>query len=228
MSVTETEIIVVGAGAAGLMAAADLSATGKKVSVVEAQDHLGGRIHTLDDGLEAGAEFIHGMLPLSMGLLREAGIVPIEVEGNMIRVEKGNWKTGYENLDGYVKWVHELQALKKDTTVAVFMREHFPDKKYDGLKQMVKGFVEGYDAADIEKAGIMGIRDEWLEEDGPQYRIPGGYSRLIEHLVKKCRQNRAAIITGMPVKEVHWQKHRVIVICEGGQTFQSKQIIIAV
>ena len=53
---------VVGAGFAGLAAADALSASGHEVTVFEARDRVGGRVHsrTLDDGatIELGAEFI--------------------------------------------------------------------------------------------------------------------------------------------------------------------------
>ena len=53
---------VVGAGFAGLAAADALAASGHEVTVFEARDRVGGRVHsrTLDDGatIELGAEFI--------------------------------------------------------------------------------------------------------------------------------------------------------------------------
>jgi monoamine oxidase len=41
------QIIVIGAGAAGLMAARELGRAGKKVTILEARDRCGGRIHPL-------------------------------------------------------------------------------------------------------------------------------------------------------------------------------------
>ena len=60
-------VIVIGAGAAGLMAAYELSQNGKQVIILEAANRLGGRIHTISDPsfsqpIELGAEFIHGDL----------------------------------------------------------------------------------------------------------------------------------------------------------------------
>ena len=42
-----THIVVVGAGAAGLMAARELARAGRRVTVLEARDRLGGRIYPL-------------------------------------------------------------------------------------------------------------------------------------------------------------------------------------
>src|SRR5690242_21363003 len=61
----ETDILIIGAGAAGLAAARELSAANFNVIVLEARDRIGGRIHThlnsqLSAPVELGAEFVHG------------------------------------------------------------------------------------------------------------------------------------------------------------------------
>ena len=61
------------------MAAQILCNAKKKVCILEARDRIGGRVHTVTEkgfskSIEAGAEFIHGKLPLTFKLLKEAGI----------------------------------------------------------------------------------------------------------------------------------------------------------
>ncbi len=46
----DSDIIVIGAGIAGLTSALSLSEKGKSVVVLEARDRIGGRIHTLENG----------------------------------------------------------------------------------------------------------------------------------------------------------------------------------
>src|ERR1044072_6844412 len=58
----ETDILIIGAGAAGLAAARELSAANFNVIVLEARDRIGGRIYTHPDSqltapIELGAEF---------------------------------------------------------------------------------------------------------------------------------------------------------------------------
>ena len=62
------DVIVIGAGIAGLAAARTLAEAGQRVALIEARDRAGGRILTVpaaDGGLpvELGAEFIHGLPP---------------------------------------------------------------------------------------------------------------------------------------------------------------------
>ena len=64
-----TNFLVVGAGAAGLMAARELARAGKRVTIVEARERCGGRIYPLSAEAfgypaEGGPEFVHGAAPV--------------------------------------------------------------------------------------------------------------------------------------------------------------------
>src|SRR5271169_1379940 len=70
-------IVVVGAGAAGLMTARELVRAGKRVTILEARDRCGGRIYPLPASefgypAEGGPEFVHGAAPVTRALMREA------------------------------------------------------------------------------------------------------------------------------------------------------------
>src|SRR5690242_308569 len=70
-------VIVIGAGVAGLAATRTLSSSGVAVVMLEARNRIGGRIHTLRDPVlnvpfELGAEFIHGRPRMLVRLVREA------------------------------------------------------------------------------------------------------------------------------------------------------------
>lgn len=83
-------IIVIGAGVAGLGAARALSARGYTVTVLEARDRIGGRIHTVD-GIDLGAHWIHGTEgnPIT-NLARGNGIETLFVGGDSTYV--GGWE----------------------------------------------------------------------------------------------------------------------------------------
>ena len=71
--------VIVGAGAAGLITARELSRGGRQVTVLEARDRCGGRIYPLPAEefgyrAEGGAEFVHGAAPVTRDLMHEAGL----------------------------------------------------------------------------------------------------------------------------------------------------------
>jgi monoamine oxidase len=100
------DILVIGAGAAGLMAAMHLARSGKKVIVLEARNRAGGRIHTFAgngfaQGTELGAEFVHGKLPVTLGLLKEAKIPYHSAVGDMWRYTSGTFEKSNQFLPHY-------------------------------------------------------------------------------------------------------------------------------
>src|SRR6516162_7991439 len=77
---TGTSVVVAGAGLAGLAAARALEKRGAAVTVVEARDRVGGRVHTIRGAFaagqhaEAGGDLIEGEQEHVMGLARELGL----------------------------------------------------------------------------------------------------------------------------------------------------------
>src|SRR3954453_2242131 len=166
-------ILIIGAGAAGLMAAKELSTNKQKVTILEANNRIGGRIYTLYDGafikpLELGAEFIHGNLHMTTQLLNEASIPVNKVKGQMIHIKNGEQKIQDEPDAGWDELMERMQQLKKDMTVANFLKNYFSDEKYSALRRSVRGFAEGFDLADISTAGVFALRNEWMHEEGGQ------------------------------------------------------------
>src|SRR5690606_22043770 len=88
--VTTPDVIVIGAGAAGLAAAAAFGEAGVRVLVLEARDRVGGRIHTLHVPdfplpIELGAEFVHGRPEETAGIIERAGLAQYDVSDRHLR-----------------------------------------------------------------------------------------------------------------------------------------------
>ena len=228
------DIIVIGAGAAGLIIAKKLSESGHTVAVVEAAEKEGGRICTFttngfDMPVEKGAEFIHGDLPLTKHLLNEGNISFSPVEGNMITVTKGEWHGANKELDEH--WglfMRKLKNQKANITVQQFLDENFDEDKYATLREAVQHYAEGYDLADINKAAILPLKQEWLNEGGEQYRVDGGYSKLTGYLLDCCIKHNTVFYFSTVAKRIEHNKEGVKVICTDGNIFYGSKVIVTV
>src|SRR5215470_8082581 len=82
----QRRVVIIGAGVAGLAAAAKLGDAGFSVVVLEARHRIGGRVFTQHDAatgaaIELGAEFIHGLAPEIWDPLQQQGAEVTEVTG---------------------------------------------------------------------------------------------------------------------------------------------------
>ncbi|MDF2192334.1 NAD(P)/FAD-dependent oxidoreductase [Paraflavitalea sp. CAU 1676] len=227
-----TSVLIIGAGAAGLMAARELSARGHAVTILEARHRAGGRMHTLQPlgysiPIETGAEFIHGKLPITLQLLEEAGIIYTPVGGRMVEVEKGRWQRQHNFVDGWDTLMERLQDVKEDITVREFLNRYFAADRYEALRRSVKRFAEGYDGADIDRASVLSLREEWEQEDEEeQYHIMGGYEKLTDYLLTQCVRQRCLLYFNTPVQEIRWQQGTVEAVASDGRVFMANKVIL--
>lgn len=232
-------ILIIGAGASGLIAARKLALRGLTVTVLEASTVPGGRIHTFSDpgferSVEAGAEFVHGDLPITMQLAREAAV-------ELIPTSYSQWTADHEEADKpgitdseetgeprhWNKLMEEMSRLKEDMPVARFLEIHFPGPDYAELRRSVQGYAEGYDLADVSTASTRALYHEWSgEEDSSSYRVTGGYGQLVDYLVRECHRLNVAMHFGAPAKEVRWREKRVEVTTADGSTYRASKIIV--
>jgi monoamine oxidase len=227
-------IVIVGAGAAGLMAARELARAGKRVTILEARDRCGGRIQSLSVGdaerrAEGGAEFVHGEAPVTLGLLREAHLSILPIEGRAWTVAEGKFSTRAQ--DPYMSEFHEaLQELEEDLPIAEFLRRRFAGSEYGPLRRSIERMVESYDAAEPERASTLALRDEWLHGGrGRQARIAGGYGALTDFLAATCRDHGGTIRLGAVAKAVETGSGGgVFIRCASGEVHAGDVVILTV
>lgn len=228
------DVIIIGAGAAGLMAASVLAKKGKTVLILEARSRIGGRIYTHQpDGfsfpLEAGAEFVHGRLPRTLNLLQQAGISYKEATGKVWKINNGTKKETNSFLEGWDILEEKLKAVKNDCTFVDFLNQHFAEEKYREFRKSVLQFVQGYDAADAEQASTLGLREEWMNEDlDSDFRLEGGYGRLMHFLQEEFTAAGGTLQLSSPVSELHWQQKKVQAYTNTGTIYSAHQALITI
>lgn len=224
-------VIIIGGGVAGLMAAYEISRHKIPVTILEAKNRLGGRIHTLDhpsfsQQIETGAEFIHGNLPLTISLLKEAGIGYHEINDKMFRFEKGKLEKEKNFAEHWNKLIEKMSSLNDDMPLNDFLNEYFGDEKYAQLRESVKSFAGGFDLADISTVSTKALCREWSKEMDIQYRIDGGYKKLVDYLETRCRDNNCIISISCCAKKINWSTDQVNILTMCSRIYKASRLVV--
>jgi monoamine oxidase len=226
--------LVVGAGAAGLMAACELTRAGERVTILEARNRCGGRIWPLpveEFGYpaEGGAEFVHGAAPVTRRLMREAGLSLLPRAGTRWSTRTGVLSPDDSPMPHAAKFYQTLSETKADLPIAEFLETRFGGPEYERLRRAITRTVEGYDAADPRRASTLALRDEWMaRDDGEGGRIAEGYGALVDHLIAECRRHGGALHLGAAVTAIDEAGRGVTARCSDGSVFAADAAIISV
>ena len=208
------DIVIVGAGAAGLAAASVLAQDGRSLVVLEARDRLGGRIYTLTDGrcaapVELGAEFIHGSPHETFDLLEEAHIPAVGEGGSFWERDESGLHPAHDVFESVGEIMEQVDCATADESVDEFLRRFANDARLQPAVQSTRRLVEGFDAADPADASIHGIAIEWHGGEsvqGSSFRPAPGYAPIVELLASKITAHGAAIALQTQVEAIEWRR----------------------
>jgi monoamine oxidase len=228
------DVLIIGAGVAGLAAAQMLAAASVNVRVLEARDRIGGRIWTVRAGksampVELGAEFIHGKPPELLDAIKSAGlaIVPVPDRHQYLR-------DGRPVNDGDLfRSVDEIfMALSKapDQTFSEFLSQADAEAE---ARRLATNYVEGFNAAHADRISTRSVAFESQAQDaigGDQsFRLQDGYESLPESLRQQCGA-KADLNLCTVVEKIEWRHRQVSVSARksSGETlkFAAEQAVI--
>jgi monoamine oxidase len=202
------DVVVIGAGAAGLTATRRLAEAGHSVLLLEARDRVGGRIWTVDDGIELGAEFVHGRPEATLALLREAGIEAVELAGERWAMRDGRLQRVDEWMTAEMhRMVDRAANIGRDMSVAEFLAGVVRDDPSCGAAAArMRGMAEGFDAADTARASIKALLAGWAAGSSlaTTSRPRGGYGALVDHMVLELDPARVELLLESVVRVVRW------------------------
>jgi monoamine oxidase len=228
------DVIIIGAGAAGLAAAAALRDAGVAALLLEARSRAGGRAWTVRHEatnlpIELGAEFVHGSARQTEQLAGAAGSLIIDVEGTQWRADGGRLERADDFWDAVGAVLGRIDPDAQDRSFSAFLRRRPGGQRLAQAREYARSFVQGFHAADIEQAGVRGLvaggvpgRDAEAERHG---RPSAGYGALIEQLVRCCS---GSIRYGAVAERVAWRRGGADITLADGETLQCRAVIITV
>ena len=220
----QADVIVIGAGMAGLSAASALRAKGRDVLVLEARDRIGGRLSSerLDDGLlfERGGELIHGtnneLYPLVKRLgievqelkpePKKRGLIPSIIMAVVgLRVRNGWFQEPRvdESLRDYLDRLKRLPASFRR-----LMEEM--SKDYESLDRVSALHLVDRFRRQLAGGEMYGDHD---------FLIKDGYVRVLEHLARDLR-----IEYETAVRRVDWGGDEVVIHTNRGR-YRASQVV---
>jgi monoamine oxidase len=202
----QADVLVIGAGAAGLAAADELARAGRSVLVVEARDRVGGRCLTrrlpgIPAPVELGAEFIHGRPAATLSLLKRANIPAIDSTRTQRIALDGRLLEA--NIFAQAQRIARRPPKGRDISFRAFLaRQRLPKL----TRMLATMMVQGFDAADPGRVSAREIVEEWgggglgVSQPRPQ----GGYGPLLESLVGETK-----IQLETAVQKLRWKRSSV-------------------
>jgi len=197
-------VVVAGAGLAGLIAARHLERAGAEVTVVEARDRVGGRVHTIrgfeaQQHAEAGADLIEAEQTEVLGLAGELGLSAVRILGDgwgFYGSSGGRTRKVRDAVDTFERTAEllkpEIDAYKAagsrwDSAVAQWLaRQSVSDwieraRPGRELTAALRG-LRGFFLADPERLSLLQLVDQFATEEmpgeGEMFRLREGNDSL--------------------------------------------------
>jgi monoamine oxidase len=227
MNSESADVIIIGAGVAGLTAARLLADAGLHVLVLEARDRVGGRVWTLHvpsgAPVELGAEFIAGRAPVTFDLVRSANLDVFEFSGPQ-----------WIQADGKLQRCENCFALTE--SVLQKMDDRGPDRSFaryledcyhgeDAAKLWGLEYIEGFQGALAERISVHSLvrsrRAQQEMEGDRSFRFPLGHDTLLRAMTDALPRNLVNFRLSTVVREVRWAERHVSIEAQmGSEAFE--------
>lgn len=208
-----SDVVVIGAGAAGIAAAAAIARAGLSVTVLEARDRIGGRVLSCalpggDPPIELGAEFLHGLPRPLLRLARRAHLSRYELDGPHV----GIFGDHREDVTGVMGEIAEaLAGETQDRSFASFLRSQSDGSQR--LRALARAYVEGFYASDPAQVGLAAIgameRASTPLEGDRLFRWREPYAELLTPLVRDAVGRGVVLRLSTSVDALWWHRGAV-------------------
>lgn len=230
------DVIVIGAGVSGLAAARQLAENGRRVTVLEGRDRIGGRVWTStlwpDTPLDLGASWIHGIDGNPVyDIARQINARTAVTDGDDITyyLPDGAETTPVqsESLESWGTRVAGALAdyqdsADTDSSIRTALAPHaitgLTGTERELLDYTINELEHEYAGSAAELSAL------YFDSDGPvngdDVLFPAGYGQITDHLGAGLR-----VLTGHTVRAIDWNPSGVVVTTGRGD-FEAGQVVV--
>jgi monoamine oxidase len=206
----KADVIVIGAGVAGLAAAGELARSGRRVLVLEARDRIGGRILSASPPgwpgpIELGAEFVHGTNPAFQSLLRFLGKKPRPLESCMWWYEHGQLAPVTDFWDQIAALTAKIPRRDLGWSFATFLRRRGGRLSAPDRRRALR-YVASFNAGPANRISAHALRADHGGADNADGKLPGRYAAVPEALRRRWPADRVELKLRRIVTEIRWRR----------------------
>lgn len=219
----DADVIVLGAGLAGLHAAKTLGAAGKSVIVLEARNRAGGRVYTVHDDatdypIELGPEWVgDGELRTLLNSVH----AKVRTTHGAHFVRKQEALLARENFDETNEIMERIAALIADGTdysLNEALDRCCPEPEFADSRASLVSYVQGFHAADPARVSARWLLE--VEENEPAGASEGHALAGLDLAIHALIAQSAPLVTinfGAVARHVRWSAAGVEVdaVCDG-------------
>ena len=227
------QVVIIGAGVAGLACGRALREAGIPFTILEARDRIGGRIRTehprgLGVPVELGAEFTHGEATEVMEVVEEDDLRVLDIAGRRFQAKHGRLRLlddFWERLDRVMRRLDEHREPDRTFADALARNRSIGADDRALALQYVQGFHAANPGIISERALAEGGSPRGEVRERRIGRVIDGYGSVVDALSEGIRRR---IRLRAIVREVAWSTGVVRVRLTNSEVVRGSAVVVTV